>query len=232
MTRAAALVAVLLLQASFVRSQTVAPQAPGLTPDQIKASQALAAKFDQARSKEQRRLQTFGNRPLGAAIQRSFDIYSNYMVLAAEMMPETGYSFRPTPDVRTFADQIKHSTGAHYMYCSQPGIPPGVEKRSAPNLALLTSKADIVTALRDSVAYCDAALAAATESWLGETLDALGGPSSGVVPAIRAHSFISNVVHDADDYGTITTYLRLNGLVPPSTALNPGTPARESTPTR
>ena len=38
-----------------------------------------------------------------------------------------------------------------------------------------------------------------------------------------------NNVHDAEDYGTITTYMRMQGLVPPSTALHtaaPPTPAR------
>ena len=221
MARALALTAMLILSGGAAAAQTSAPMAPGLTPDQVRASETLAATLNQAASKEQARLATFANRPLGAAIQRSFDIYSNYMLLAAQMMPEAGYSFRPTPDVRTFGDQIKHSTGAHYLYCNQPGTPPGVQKATAPNLPSLTSKADIVNALRDSITYCDAVLAAATESWLEETVQGLGGPSSGPVLAIRAHSFISNVVHDADDYGTITTYLRLQGLVPPSTALNP-----------
>ncbi len=56
-------------------------------------------------------------------------------------------------------------------------------------------------------------------AWTGEQL----------VEGIRAHAFLYNNVHDTEDYGTITTYLRLSGLVPPSSALHP---APQATPQR
>jgi hypothetical protein len=69
-------------------------------------------------------------------------------------------------------------------------------------------------------------LAAASEQWLMEIAPSLGGSSSGQVSAPRAHAFIYGVVHSAEDYGTITTYIRMQGVVPPSTALHPAAPAR------
>jgi hypothetical protein len=207
------------LSAAPARAQT-ATVAPGLTPAQIATSESLASKFDQAAAREQARLKTFANRPLGAALQRSFNVFSNYLVVAAEMMPESAYAFRPTHDVRTFGEQISHATGAHYSFCHQAGLPPGIQKKTAPNLRTVTAKADIVKALRDSITYCNAILAAATEPWLMETMPNLGGSSSGLVPAIRAHAFMYGNVHTAEDYGTITTYIRMSGLVPPSTALH------------
>lgn len=171
-------------------------------------------------AREEARLKMFKNRPLGGAIQRSFNVFSNYLVVAAEMMPESAYAFRPTPDVRNFGEQINHATGAHYSFCHQAGLPPGIQKKTAPNLRTVTAKADIVKALRDSITYCDAILAAATEPWLMGTAPDLGGSSSGLIPAIRANAFMYGNVHTAEDYGTITTYIRLNGLVPPSTALH------------
>jgi hypothetical protein len=224
--------AILILGAMPMTAQISGPVAPALTPDQIKHSESLAPKFDESAATEQARLATFANRPLGGVIQRSFNIFANYLVMAAEMMPESSYGFRPTPDVRTFGEQINHATSAHYSFCNQTGVPPGVQKQSAPNMREITSKSAIVKALRDSIAYCDRILAAATESWLMETLPAVGGPSSGQIQGIRAHIFIYNVVHSAEDYGTITTYMRMQGVVPPSTALHPPTPARGSTPTR
>jgi hypothetical protein len=202
-------------------AQVSGPMAPGLTGEQIRSSESMAPKFDESAAREQTRLKTFANRPLGGAIQRSFNIFTNYLVMAAEMMPESGYGFRPTPDVRTFGEQINHATGAHYSFCSQAGLPPGVQKRAAPPLATITSKPAIVAALKDSIAYCDRVLAAATEAWLMETAPGLGGSSSGLIHGIRAHSFIYGTVHSAEDYGTITTYLRMQGIVPPSTALHP-----------
>ena len=96
--------------------QIKGPVAPALTPDQIALSKSLAAKHNQADAKEQRRLETFKDRPLAAIIQRSFDIYTNYVGLAAEMMPESGYEFRPTPELRNFGEQINHATST--QYCS------------------------------------------------------------------------------------------------------------------
>jgi hypothetical protein len=205
-------------------AQITGPAGPALTPEQITASETAAPAFDESAAREKARLEIFANRPLGGMVQRSFNIFSNYLVMAAEMMPSSGYAFRPTPDVRTFGEQINHATTSHYAFCNQAGLPPGVEKRSAPDVASLRDKPVIVAALRESIAYCNRVVAAATEPWLMEVVPGLGGSSSGRINAMRAHAFLYNAVHSAEDYGTITTYLRMQGVVPPSTALHP--PAR------
>lgn len=221
MTRISSFAFMFMLIGAPAFAQGTDPLAPALTAEQIKASEALAPKFDQSAAREKARLETFANRPLGAVIQRSFNVFANYLVMAAEMMPESGYAFRPTPQLRNFGEQINHATSAHYSFCNQAGVPPGLQKQTAPNTKTLTGKPAIVAALRESIAYCDRVLAAATESWLMESAPGLGGSSSGLIQAIRAHSFIYNAVHSAEDYGTITTYLRIQGVVPPSTALHP-----------
>ncbi|MSO21555.1 MAG: hypothetical protein EXQ56_14095 [Acidobacteria bacterium] len=203
--------------------QLGAPQSglvPSLTPEQIKMSEALAARYDQSAAREQARLETFKNRPLGAVVQRSFDVNANYLTMAAEMMPEPGYAFRPTPDVRNFGEQLIHAAVSHYSFCNQAGVPSGVARQAAPDLRAGIAKAGIVKALKDSVAYCDRVLAAASEAWLLEIAPKVGGSSSGLVEGMRTHAFMYNNVHDAEDYGTITTYLRMQGLVPPSSALH------------
>ena len=221
MPRICKLTLLVILITAPVLAQVKGPVAPAVTAEQIAASEALAPKFDESAAKEKRRLEIFVDRPLGGIIQRSFNVFTNYLVMAAEMMPESSYGFRPTPDVRTFGEQINHATGSHYSFCNQAGLPPGVEKQTAPALAKLTSKAAIVAALKDSIAYCDRILAAATESWLSESAPGLGGSSSGQIRGMRAHAFIYNAVHSAEDFGTITTYMRMQGVVPPSTALHP-----------
>lgn len=225
MTRICCLALASTMIAAPVRGQVSGPVAPALTAEQIGASESLAPKVDQSAVREKTRLDTFANRPLGGVIQRSFNVFANYLVMSAEMMPESGYGFRPTPELRTFGEQINHATSSHYSFCSQAGLPPGVQKQAAPALAAVKSKASIVAALKDSIAYCDRVLAAATEAWLMEEAPGLGGSSSGLIRGVRAHSFIYNAVHSAEDFGTITTYLRMQGVVPPSTALHP--PARK-----
>jgi hypothetical protein len=221
MNRICSLAVILTLMAMPATAQVSGPVAPALTAEQIKSSESLAPTFDESAAREKARLETFANRPLGAIIQRSFNIFTNYLVMAAQMMPESSYSFHPTPDLRTFGQQINHATGAHYSFCNQAGLPPGIQKEAAPNLTAITSKPAIVAALEASIAYCDRVLAAASEAWLMEIAPGLGGSSSGLIRGMRAHAFIYNAVHGAEDYGTITTYMRMQGVVPPSTALHP-----------
>lgn len=215
-----------VISASEAAAQPAGPLVPALTPDQVKASEAMAAMFDQSAAREKVRLETFKGRPLASVIQKAFDVNANYLMMAARMMPESAYGFRPTPDVRTFGEQINHATAAQYSFCNQAGMPPGVERKTPPALRQVTAKADIIKALDESVAYCDRVLAAASEAWLMETAPRLGGASSGLIEGIRAHAFMYNNVHDAEDYGTITVYLRLQGLVPPSSALHPPAPPK------
>lgn len=211
----------LLCAAHTAFAQPTAPLVPALTPEQIAASQAIAPKFDRAPAMNQARANTFKDRPLGALAQKTFDAFANYLIVSAQMMPESGYAFRPTLDVRTFGEQINHATGANYSFCNQAGVPPGFVRRSAPSLQATTSKAAIVEALEASIAYCSSLLAAASEAWLMESAPNLGGAGSGVITGARAYAFVYAGIHSAEDYGTITTYLRMQGLVPPSTALNP-----------
>jgi hypothetical protein len=221
MKRICRLAFTLTLMGTPAAAQVSGPVAPALMPEQIQSSESLAAKFDESAAREKARLETFAARPLGAIIQRSFNVFSNYLVMAAEMMPESGYAFRPTPDLRSFGQQINHATSAHYSFCNQAGVPPGVQKQAAPALAAVTAKPAIIAALKASITYCNGVLAAASEEWLSGSAAGLGGSSSGLIQGMRAHAFIYNAVHSAEDYGTITTYLRMQGIVPPSTALHP-----------
>jgi hypothetical protein len=221
MKRAMTWVGVFMCMAGAASAQSTAPLAPALTPEQIKTSQALAPKYDRSAAMDQAREATFKNRPLGAIVQKSFDAFANYLIIAAQMMPESGYGFRPTPDVRNFGEQINHATGANYAFCNQAGVPPGFERRNPPSLQAVTSKPAIVKALEDSIAYCSSVIAAASEAWLLESAPNLGGAGSGRITGARAYAFIYAGVHGAEDYGTITSYLRMQGVVPPSTALAP-----------
>ncbi len=106
---------VLLVVTAPIAGQVKGPVAPAVTTEQIALSESLAPKFDESAAKEQRRLEVFADRPLGGVIQRSFNIFTNYLVMSAEMMPESGYAFRPTPEVRTFGEQINHATSTQVL---------------------------------------------------------------------------------------------------------------------
>jgi uncharacterized damage-inducible protein DinB len=129
------------------------------------------------------------------------------IIKSAEQMPEAKYSFKPTPEVRSFGQLIGHVAGAQYVYCSaalgdKPASEGDIEKTK-------TSKADLVAAIKASTEYCKKAYAQSDAAAQGMTK--VFGED-----ATRLYALIGNASHDAEHYGNIVTYLRINGMVPPS----------------
>ena len=130
---------------------------------------------------------------------------------SADQMPEADYAFRPTESVRTFGQIIAHVAGASYVFCSPArGEKTPFEEDHFEKTA--KTKAQIVKALDDSIAYCDAAFAALTDRTAAETI-ALPFEMGN---AAKASTLIRNVVHLQEHYGNLVTYFRIKGMVPPS----------------
>ena len=140
------------------------------------------------------------------------------LLAAAEQMPEDDYAFRPTPEVRTFAQLLGHVADTQYLFCSaargQENPRLGVE---APGKSSLTSiektartKAEVVRALRESFTYCDGLFAGLKDRDLARTEKLLGQEHSEAMITTLA------IVHLVEHYGQVTVYLRLKGQVPPS----------------
>ena len=126
-------------------------------------------------------------------------------------MTEANYSFKPSPDVRSFGEILAHVAGASYMFCAaakgekSPFAEEAFEKTA-------TTKAAIVKVTNDAIAYCDGAYAAATDATLGQMVANPFG--SGQVP--RATPLIGQIGHNNEHYGNLVTYFRIKGVVPPS----------------
>ncbi len=130
-----------------------------------------------------------------------------YITTAAEELPESTYSYKPTPEVRSFGQLVGHVAGAQYLICAAAlGEPPrdedAIEKSKK-------TKAELVAALKASTQYCGRAYAQTDKAAQGKTK--LFGQER-----TRLYALGLNATHDAEHYGNIVTYLRINGLVPPS----------------
>ena len=124
-------------------------------------------------------------------------------------MSDADYIFQPTKDVRTFGQLMGHAANAQFNACS-------VAKGEAnPNQGRdnekLATKAESVKALADSFAYCDAVYAALSDA------SAMEFVKQGQNEVMRAVPLANLVAHSNEVYGTAVPYLRLKGLVPPST---------------
>ena len=148
--------------------------------------------------------------PANLLVRSSQDFYT-YMktniLKAAETMPEEDYSFRATPELRTFGQIVGHIADTNASLCGLGGgkaVPlPNAEKSK-------TSKADLIAALNAAFSACDAAYAAMTDAKAAEAIKFLGGEHS------RLSAFDFNVAHNYEHYGNLATYMRLKGMVPPS----------------
>jgi uncharacterized damage-inducible protein DinB len=131
-----------------------------------------------------------------------------YMLLsAAEKMPEEHYGYKPAADVRSFGQIVGHAADAQYVFCS---VVLG-EKNPAPKIEQTkTSKADLVAALEDAIAYCDKAYSTLNDATGVQMVKAHGMdmPKLGVMTVSQLHSSLH--------YGNLVTYMRLKNIVPPS----------------
>lgn len=146
------------------------------------------------------------------SIRAGWNTAKRNMLGSAKVMPQDKYGFKPVDTVRTFGQLLAHVAGANYVFCAaargekSPHAEEEFEKSA-------TTPAAITKALQDSIAYCDAAYAALTDAKAGEVVaGAFGGKDS------RAGILMGNTGHNNEHYGNLVTYLRINGLVPPSSA--------------
>ena len=144
------------------------------------------------------------------AVRPTYTAVRGYLLAAAEQMPEAEYGFRPTPDVRSFGQIVGHVANAQNMICSAAL---GETNPSQQNLEQVTEKAALVAALRASMELCDRAYGQSDEAAM-QPGRLFGREQS------RLGMLVLNASHDFEHYGNIVTYLRIKGLVPPSSQGN------------
>jgi uncharacterized damage-inducible protein DinB len=151
--------------------------------------------------------------PVSDAIRDGWNGAKQNLLGSAKAMPEEKYNFKPVDTVRTYGQILAHTAGANYVFCAaargekSPHSEDAFEKSA-------TTRAQIIKAVEDSIKYCDMAYTALDDRKAGE----LVGAPFGSGKSARAAALIGNTGHVQEHYGNLVTYLRINGLVPPSSA--------------
>jgi uncharacterized damage-inducible protein DinB len=145
--------------------------------------------------------------PISSSESKVYGMLSGVVIAAAEKMPEENYSFKPTPDVRSFGQLVGHLADSQYYFCSQVSgeKPPAVSFEKTK-----TAKADLIAALKEAVAFCGKTYAAMTDakgSEMGKLMD---------FDVAKMTVLSANTAHDYEHYGNMVTYMRLRGIVPPT----------------
>jgi len=145
---------------------------------------------------------------------------ANFIVRTSTMVPAEKYTWQPTPEVRSFARLFAHITDDNNGACAAlAGVTPAPARVDVGNdkegwAANKMSKADLEKGLADSVALCTKAFAAVDQTNMME----MQGRRT------KIGALIYNTSHINEHYGNLVTYLRLNGMVPPSSAPRGGGP--------
>ena len=145
--------------------------------------------------------------PVSTAVKGQLARFSKNMVAAAEAMPPEKYNFRPTPEMNSFGHLMMHIAQSNNMFCSK------ISGQAAPDvkIAEMDPKDKLVAAVKDSFAFCTAALAKVDDSKLGEQFVMFGNR-----PMSRGGALVALGGGWTDHYATQAIYLRLNGILPPT----------------
>jgi hypothetical protein len=143
--------------------------------------------------------------PVVAEAKQMYTGVKNNLMRMAEKMPEENYSFKATPDIRTFGQLVGHVADSQARTCSAVAG----EQKSV-NAGSKTSKADLVAALKDSFAMCDAAFESLNDTTATQMIKTGRGERS------KLGALLGTVSHSNEEYGYMAVYMRLKGLVPPS----------------
>ena len=148
--------------------------------------------------------------PFSTEVKANYANTKTNVMKAAEKMSEADYDFKPTPDVRNYGQLVGHIADTQLAIC---GAAKGEQKRG--DAGSKTSKADLVAALQASFDYCDTAYDALNDADGAQTIKMFGRDRT------KLGVLDFNIIHDQEMYGTMAVYLRLKGVVPPSTADRP-----------
>ncbi len=122
---------------------------------------------------------------------------------AADAMPESKYSYRPTKEVRSFGEIVTHVADISYILCSN------VKGEANPATATAKgSKTEIMAYLKGSFDYCDRVYSGFTDAHLNDPADFWGAKTNKMFILTQVGN------HDALHYGNLVTYMRINGLEP------------------
>jgi len=146
--------------------------------------------------------------PLSTELKAAYTRVKTNFIKAAEKMPEDQYDFKPTPDMQSFKDRVAHIAVSSMGPCSAlKGEPKSIDAKT------LKTKADVVAALKDSFATCDAVIDGLTDADALSMVTAPGGRGGSRSKLAMGYGLVA---HDNELYGYICVYMRLKGIVPPS----------------
>jgi uncharacterized damage-inducible protein DinB len=159
--------------------------------------------------------QNSSSNPYTAELQVQYRYVKSDLIDSAEEMPADKYDFRPVAGVRTFGQIVGHLIDDQYAICA---LARGEKVPRDPNESAERAggtKDQLVQGLRRAFEYCDAIYDPLTDVTAAERIRSYDGTMQ---PRIQL--LMINTNHANLHYGNVIVYLRMNGIVPPSSKRN------------
>src|SRR4051812_21556562 len=162
--------------------------------------------------------------PITAAFKARIAVLHRNIAQAFDSIPESKFGYKPTPAQRTFGDVAQHVASDSYLFCSNFGaMKPTIDAKdtSTPDSVKATwPKAELVSKLKASFAFCDQAIEQVTDATLPDAISFTSG--GGERKSTRVNMVLLHALDLADHYSQIANYMRLNGMLPPTALPRPG----------
>jgi hypothetical protein len=155
---------------------------------------------------------------------RAFGLhYGAWLIAAFDSIPASRYGYKPTPVQQTIGYIAQHLEDANYALCAHfSSLKPPIEARDsviADTVKATWPKDSLVARLKASLRFCDSAMAGVADGSLADEVPT--DPSASVRTLVRVRYLLAFVTDLAEHYSQIASYMRLNGMVPPSAVPRP-----------
>jgi len=162
--------------------------------------------------------------PMAGVFRRNITNTSRNIAQAFDSIPESKFSYKPTPAQLTIGFIAQHVASDNYFFCNNFGTAKATltaeDTATADSVKAKWPKAKLVSKLKESFAFCQTALGQVNDAALAETITLTFGAQSQQRP--RISMLLGHAVDLADHYSQLANYMRLNNILPPTALPRPG----------
>jgi len=162
--------------------------------------------------------------PMAGVFRRNITNTSRNIAQAFDSIPESKFSYKPTPAQLTIGFIAQHVASDNYFFCNNFGAAKATltaeDTATADSVKAKWPKAKLVSKLKESFAFCQTALGQVNDAALAETITLTFGAQSQQRP--RISMLLGHAVDLADHYSQLANYMRLNNILPPTALPRPG----------
>jgi uncharacterized damage-inducible protein DinB len=164
--------------------------------------------------------------PITAAFKTRIAAQNRNILQALDSIPESKFSYKPTPAQQTIGFIAQHLANDNYFFCNNfgamKGTRPAADTATADSVKAKWAKAQLMTSLRESFTFCDQAINQLDDAKLAEPVTMTFGGNSRTVA--RTSMVLGHAIDLADHYSQLANYMRLNNILPPTALPRPRPP--------